>query len=114
MYVNRDDGLSTCNDTEDEKWDENFISQLGQPTEDSEEMQESETVADVRSESLEVKITTFKDAIIALEDVQNFLESHVHMSTSMMYIGPAMDALTALQIASMRQCTLHGYFQLSS
>ena len=35
-YVNGDDDLSTCNDTEDE----NFISQLGQPTEDSEEMRE--------------------------------------------------------------------------
>ena len=79
--MNRDDDLSTCNDTEDEKWDENFISQLGQLTEDSEE---SETEADVQSESLappEAKITTFKDAIIALEDVQSFLKSHGHVST---------------------------------
>ena len=115
-YVNGDDDLSTCNDTEDEKWDEDFISQLGQPTEDSEEMQESETEADVdvQTESLEAKITTLKDAIIALEDVQSFLESHGHMSTSMMYIGPAVDALTALHIASMRQSTLHDYFQPSS
>ena len=85
--------------------------------EDSEEMQESETEANVQTESLalpEAKITTFKDAIIALEDVQSFLESHGHMSTSMTYIWPAVDALTALQIASMRQSTLNDYFQPSS
>ena len=97
-----------------QKMKNGFISQLGQPTEDSEEMQESETEADVQTESLEAKITTFKDAIIALEDVQSFLESHGHMSTSMTYIEPAVDALTALQIASMRQSTLHDYFQPSS
>ena len=60
-YVNGDGDLSTCNDTENEN--------LGQPTE---EMQESETEADIQTESLappEAKITTFKDAIIALEDV---------------------------------------------
>ena len=88
-----------------EKWDENFISQLGQPTEDSEEMQESETEADVQTKSLappEAMITTFKDAIIALEDVQSFLESHGHVSTSMMYIG---HAINLLQIASMREST---------
>ena len=61
----------------------------------------------------EAKMTTFKDAI-ALEDVQSFLESHGHMSTSMTYIWPAVNALTALQIASMRQSTLHDYFQPSS
>ena len=78
--MNGDDDLSTCNDTEDGKWDEIFMSQLGQQTEDSEEMQESEMEVDVQTESIELhvpetKITTFKDAMIALEDVQNFLES---------------------------------------
>lgn len=104
------DDLSTCNDTEDGKWDEIFMSQLGQQTEDSEEMQESETEVDVQTEYIELrhvpetKITTFKDAITALEDVQNFLESRGHISTSMTYIGPAVDAVTSLQIASM-SCT---------
>ena len=89
---------------------------MGQSTEDSEVMQESETETDVKTESLalpEANITTLKDAI-ALEDVQSFLESHGHMSTSMTYIWPAVDALTALQIASMRQNTLHDFFQPSS
>ena len=56
------------------------MQQLGQSTEESEEMQESETEADVQTESLalpEAKITTFKDAIIALE---SFLESPWHFN----------------------------------
>ena len=87
-YLNGDDNLATCNDTEDEKWDEHFMSRLGEDSE-FEEMQESETEVDILTELPEAKITTFKDAIVALEDVQNFLESHGHMSTSMTYIGPA-------------------------
>ena len=75
----------------------------------------SEMEVDVQTESIkphvpEAKITTFKDAIIALEDVQNFLESRGHISTSMTYIGPAVDTVTSLQIASMRQGTLHDYY----
>ena len=86
--MNGDDDLSTCNDTEDGKWDEIFMSQLAQQTEDSEEMQESETEVDVQTEFIELHVPeaetiTFKDAIIALKDVQNFLESRGHISTSM-------------------------------
>ena len=69
---------------------------------------------DIHTELPKAKITTFKDAIVALEDVQNFLESHGHMSTLMTYIGPAVDAITSLQIASMRQSTLYDYFEPSS
>ena len=63
------------------------LQQLGQSTEDSEEMQESETEADVETESLELpeaKITTFKDAIIALEGVATELSrkpwAYVHFN----------------------------------
>ena len=38
--------------TEDGKWDEMFMSQLGQQTEDSEEEQESEMEVDVQTESI--------------------------------------------------------------
>lgn len=49
----------------------NNTQNVGQLTEDSGEIQESETGADVQTESLapsEAKITTFEDTIIALED----------------------------------------------
>ena len=80
-------------------------------------MQESETEADIQTESLaspEAQITTFKDVIIALENGRSFLEGHGHVSTSIVYIGSAVNALTVLKMASLRQSTLHNYFQLSS
>ncbi len=46
---------------------------------------------------------SFKDAIVALEDIQNFLEGRGHLAASLTYIGPAVDAVAALQIASVRQ-----------
>lgn len=111
-HLNGDDDLSTCNDTEDEKSDENFMSRLAQQTKDSED---SETEVDVQTESLELPEAKIKDAIIALEDVQNFRKSQGHASTSMSrtYIRPAVDAVTSLQITSIRQSTLHDYFELS-
>ena len=65
---------------EDERWDETFMSQLGQPDlsdEIQEEVEEAED--DNQNESLPIpKITSYKEAITALENIQNFLENHGH------------------------------------
>ncbi len=45
---------------------------------------------------------SFKDAIVALEDIQN------HLAASLTYIGLAVDAVAAL---SVRQWTLNEYIQ---
>ena len=55
------------------------------------------------------KITTFKEAIIALEDVQTFFESHGHSSTSMTYIRPAIDAIASVKDNSLRQSSILHY-----
>lgn len=86
---------------------------MSQLTEDSEEVQESESEDDEPAEDSE-KITSFKDAIVALEDVQKFLENRGHMSTSLKYIGPAVDVLASLRATSLKQCTLDNYFTRSS
>ena len=44
------------------------------------------------------KITSYKEAITALEDVQNFLENHDYISTSIAYIGSAVDAITSFKV----------------
>ncbi len=44
---------------------------------------------------------------MALEDIQNFLEARGPLAASLTYIGPAVDAVAALQIASVRQRTLN-------
>ena len=55
------------------------------------------------------KIISYKEAIIALEDVQSFLESRGHASTSFTYVGPAVDAISSLNVTCMRQRSLHDY-----
>ncbi len=54
---------------------------------------------------------SFTDPIVALEDIQNFLEGRGHLAASLTYIGPAVDAVAALQIASVKQRTLTEYIQ---
>jgi len=109
-YINGDCELATCNDMADETWDETFMSQLGQPDpSDETEVQENEEAEeDILSEPL--RITSYKEAINALEDVQNFLESQGHVSTSITYLGPAVDAITSLKVTSLSQRSLHDYF----
>ena len=83
-YVNGDD-LVTCNDMETESIQQQL-------------------------DEVPNTITTFKDAIKAMEDIQDFLKSRGHMSTSVTYIGPAIDAVASLQVISMRQRTLDDYY----
>ena len=72
--------------------------------------QYEETEEDSQSESLPIpKITSYKEAIIALEDIQDFLETHRHEVTFFTYIGPAVDAITSIKVRSMRQRSLHDY-----
>ena len=69
-----------------------------------------ETEEDSQSEYLPIpKITSHKKAIIALEDVQDFLERHRHVATSFTYIGPVVDAITSIKVRSMRKRSLHHY-----
>ena len=101
-YINGDSELATCSDMEDERWEEAFMSQLGQPSDQTQVDEEAED--NIQNESLPIpKITSYKEAIIALEDVR-------HLSTSITYIGPAVDAITSLKVTSMSQRSLHDYF----
>ena len=76
---------------EDERWDETFMSQPDLSNEIQEEVNE-EAEDDDQNEYLPIpKITSYKEAITALEDVQSFLENHGHIiSTSIAYIVAAV------------------------
>ena len=105
MPMVHDNNLPTCNDMEDERWDETFMSQLGQSNESLDNEDDND------NDSLPVSnITSFKEAIAALEDIQAYLESHGYPSTSVSYIGPAVDAIMEIKVNSTRQSTLHDYF----
>ena len=71
-YVSGEDDIPVCNDLDSLTWEEDFIKQLGQ--EDGGE----ENDEDKEDDSVQVpisKVKTYKEAILALEDVQTFLES---------------------------------------
>jgi len=72
-YTNADKDVPVCIDMEDNSWEENFMLQLQEPTEDSskENAKEGEDQVITQSEHI-VKI--FKEAIASLTDVQHFLE----------------------------------------
>ena len=106
-YVDGDSELLTC-DMDDGRWEEVFMSNLGKPNEETQVDEEAEDNS--RSESPPIsKITSYKEAIIALEDVQSFLESRGHASTSITYVRPAVDAISSLNVTCMRQPSLHDY-----
>ena len=106
-YVDGDSELLTC-DMDDGRWEEVFMSNLGKPNEETQVDEEAEDNS--RSESPPIsKIISYKEAIIALEDVQSFLESRGHASTSFTYVGPVVDAISSLNVTCMRQRSLHDY-----
>ena len=97
-YIDGDSELVTC-DMDDGRWDEVFMSNLGKP---NETQVDEEAEDNSRSESPPIpKVISYKEAII--------LESRGHASTSFTYVGPAVDAISSLNVTCMRQRSLHDY-----
>ena len=104
-YVNGEDDIPVCNDLDSLTWEEDFIKQHGQ--EDGGE----ENDEDVEDDSVQVpalKVKTYKEAILALEDVQTFLKSRGHLH-DLAKIGIGVDSLASLHLASMTQKTLNNF-----
>ena len=56
------------------------------------------------------KIKSYKEAIIALEDVSHYLEALGH-TREVMEIGTAIDKIVNLKLASLRQTEICDYFK---
>ena len=100
-YVNGEDDIPVWNDLDSLIWEEDFIKQLSQE-DDGEENDEDEE--DDSMQVLVLKVKTYKEAILALEDVQTFLESRGHLH-DLAKIGIAVESLASLHLASMTQKT---------
>ena len=85
--VNGEDDIPVCLDACSYTWEEEFFDNLGQ--EDQGEDQDEE-------------------AILSLEDIQLFLESRGCLQDAMQ-VGNFMDNLSAVQIATAKQTTLHDF-----
>ena len=77
--VNGEDDVPVCLDACSDNWEEEFFDNLGQEDQDKEQDEE---------------------AILSLEDIQLFLESHRGRLQDAMEVGNFMDNLSAVQIAT--------------
>ncbi len=109
-----DEDLQTCQEMDDDKWEETMsllgLNDTEQEQDDSEDDDAEQTEQFPSNQSKTSSITSYKDAINALEDIQLFLENKGQISTSIEHIGPAVDALVSLRTSSLTQPTMCDYF----
>ena len=105
-YLKGDNDLPLCTDLDNDTWDANFLSQLGQQVEESEDDQENN-----ESPPPLLKIQSFKEAIKSLEDVQQFLESRGHTEEAIS-VGLSVDRAVSLKLQCASQTTISDYFHV--
>ena len=86
--MNGEDDVPVCLDACSDTWEEEFFDNLGQ--EDQGEEQDEEAI------------------IIVIGDIHHFLESRGCLQDAMQ-VGNFMDNLSAVQIATAKQTTLHDF-----
>ena len=87
-----DNNLPLCTDLDSDTGDANFLSQLGQQVEESEDDAENNEYP-----PHPLKIQCFKEAIKSLEDVQQFLESQRHTKEAIS-VGLSVDRAVSLKL----------------
>ena len=110
-YLERDNDLQVCMDKDDDEWEANFFEELGENDSEQEddEVDEDEPI-EMDVEPLGPKVKSFKEAILALEDVNHFLESHGFIQASSM-VGSIVDEVAGLKAQSTtKQTTIRDFF----
>ena len=91
-YLEGENELQVCVDTGGDDWEFNFFQQLGSKDQEQDEDSDIEDidgdneddVHEIDVEPPSLKVTSFKEAIVALEDVSQFLESRGHIQAHSM------------------------------
>ena len=109
-FINGDNDLATCFETDDDSWDQQFLASLesesttsgvaSDPEEEEEELQPPQP-----------KVRNLCEAIANLEDVKEFLDSKGHVVEATM-ISSAVDKLAILHFRN-RQSSLDQFLLLS-
>ncbi len=110
-YIGGEDAVPVCMEYDDE-WEDRFFAELDTDSNRALQNSEDEDEDDFDLEPLPQKITKYKDAIAALEDVQMFMDSKGH-SEEATIITSTMNRLTCLHCASLataRQSTISEFF----
>ena len=106
-YINGEDSVPVCSEFDNDTWDVTFLEEIG-----GEPSQISDNKEGEDDEILEIpapKIKSFKEAISALEDVRNFLDSRScpeDATTAAILI----DNLATQHASSAKQTSLLSYF----
>ena len=106
-----DNDLQVCMDKDDDEWEANFFEELGENDSEQEddEVDEDEPI-EMDVEPLAPKVKSFKEAILALEDVNHFLESRGFIQASSM-VGSIVDEVAGLKAQSTtKQTTIRDFF----
>ena len=106
-----DNELQVCVEKGSDDWEACFFEQFGDEDQqqggDNEIDEDDEIEMDVEPHPAKVK--SFKDATLALEDVNQFLENRGYIQASSM-VGSVIDEVAGLKAASTKQITIHDFF----
>ena len=105
-YVNGEDDIPVCLDACSDTWEEKFFDNLGQEDQGEDEDEEDSDNEQPSPEFEPPQLKSYKEAIMSLEDIQLFLESQGCLQ---MQVVNFMDNLSAVQIATAKQTTLHDF-----
>lgn len=111
-YLGGEDDLPICTDLDSDRWEDNFMAELGQQDEEDEEGDEEDEEGDegMEDEPLPpLKVQSFKEAIESLENVQKFLESRGYIQEAL-GIGSAVDTVAGVKLHSSVQTSLRDYY----
>ena len=107
-YINGEDGgVPVCSEFDKDTWDDTFLEEIGEPSQisDNEEGEDDEGL-----EIPSPKIKSFKEAIPALEEVRNFLDSRSCPQDATM-AAMLIDNLATQHASSAKQTSLLSYFK---
>ena len=109
-FVNGDDNIATCFETDDDSWDQQFIASLDSQfrstgvSSDPEEEDEEEELAPPQT-----KVRNLSEAIYHLEDVRAFLDNKGHLTEATMpYFTARIDKVVLMTFFSL-ELHVHHY-----
>ena len=109
-YIEGDDDLAFCFETDNQNWDEDFFSNVFSPNDAASSAANQEESGDEDADDqpeLEPKIKTLREAIGSLESVQHFLRYNSHPYD----LSPVINALAELNAKRLFQTPITDFFQ---
>ena len=109
-FVRGDDDLPVCVEMDGDDWQSAFLDELTSDLvqEENEEDSDCETEYDNAGQDVAPKIKTYKEAIVALEDVVQFLQ-HKGNTEEALSLGATIDGICMCRNASTIQTTLDSF-----